>query len=369
MAQPGICRSVTLALTLTATLACGESESAFELTLIPERTGTVPVPLSAKGSIALLSDETTACVFDSYEVRVRCVTRTGEVVGVFGREGEGPGEFDVLSRLVGGPDNSVGAVDMGLDRFSVFEPSGDLVTEVMFPGAAVTLNPVQRFGTTVAGISIVTFDLNVIQAGAGPGGMLALFEVNIASGDVVRREVPPVDAEVECGMILYGFPNPEGGWVYVACEGHLVFVGKDGNVAVLQAPTYKGELPSERDVAAWREGRRMMEGLGVGSDGEELERYRNTPKNYHIVFGEQKFDEQGRLWIATQRDHDEFSYLDVYLPAEAEFVGSVRVHDRVRGFDLLESTLVVVVERQLPPDNPDGIAERAVDWYDMGEWR
>ena len=197
MAKPGMCRSVTLALAL----ACGESQSTFEQTLIPERTHTVPIPLSAKGSIALLSDEATACVIDSYEVRVRCVTRTGEVVGVFGREGEGPGEFDALSHLSGGPDNSVGAVDMGLDRFSVFEPSGDLVTEVMFPGAAFSLNP------------------------------------------------------------------------------------------------------------------------------------------------------------------------DVYLPAEAEFIGSVRVHERVRGFDLLGSMLVVVVERQLPPDNPDGIAERAVDWYDVGEWR
>ena len=243
------------------------------------------------------------------------------------------------------------------------------MTEVVLPGAAFTMAPVQRFSTTIAGVSIVTFDLNVVEAGAGPGGMLALFEIDIESAEVVREEVPPVDAEVECGFITYGLPNPEGGWVYVACEGHMVFVGEDGNVAVLQAPTYTGELPSERDVAAWREGRRMMERLGVGNDREELERYRNTPKNYHIVFGEQKFDERGRLWIATQRDHDVFSYLDVYLPGEAEFVGSVRVHDRVLGFDLLGSTLVVVVERQLRPDDPDGIPERAVDWYDVGEWR
>ena len=293
-------------LALALAVSCDESGSTSEQTLVPDRIATVQIPLSANSSIALLSDETTACVIDSYEVQVRCINRSGDVVGVFGREGEGPGEFGGLTWLVGGPDNTVGTVDVGLNRFSVFEPAGVLVTEVVLPGAAFTMAPVQRFSTTIAGVSIVTFDPNVVEAGAGPGGMLALFEIDIESAEVVREEVPPVDAEVECGFITYGLPNPEGGWVYVACEGHVVFVGEDGNVAVLQAPTYTGELPSERDVAAWREGRRMMEFLGVGNDREELERYRNTPKNYHIVFGEQKFDERGRLWIATQRDHDVF---------------------------------------------------------------
>ena len=178
-------------------------------------------------------------------------------------------------------------------------------------------------------------------------------------------EVPPVEAEVECGMIIYGVPNPEGGWVYVACEGHMVFAGEDGEVAVLQAPTYTGEFPNDRDVAARSEGRRVMN-RSARMDREALDEYRNTPKNYHLVLREYKFDEQGRLWIATGRDRDEFSYLDVYLPGEAAFFGSVRVHDRVMGFDLLGSTLLVSVER-LPPDDPDGIPERAVDWYDMSE--
>ena len=293
-------------LALALAVSCDESGSTSEQTLVPDRIATVQIPLSANSSIALLSDETTACVIESYDSQVHCVNRNGDVIGTFGRAGEGPGEFGALSRLVGGPDNTVGAVDTRLNRFSVFEPSGSLVGEVVLPGAGFSLRPVWRFATALAGVAIVTFDPAVVTAGAGPGGMLALFEVDMASGEAVRREVPPVDAEVECGMILYGFPNPEGGWVYVACEGHMVFVGEDGDIDVLQAPTYTGELASERDVAAWREGRRMMERLGAGIDREELERYRNTPKNYHIVFGEQKFDERGRLWIATQRDHDVF---------------------------------------------------------------
>lgn len=360
-------RSVILCLALT--LSCGVADGISAPNMVAERMGTVRVPWSSNSSIALLSDESTACVIDSYEVRVQCVDRSGDMVGVFGRKGEGPGEFGSLSKLVGGPDNTVGTVDTRLNRFSVFDPSGVLVTEVALPGAAFTLNPVTRFSTTLVGVSIVTFDPYVIEAGAGPGGLLAMFEVDLASGNVAREEVPPVDASVECGIVHYGFANSGGGWVYVACQGHMLFVGEDGEVAVLQAPTYTGELPNDRDVAALREASRTLGRFGGGWDREEQEEIRSTPKNYHLVFGQQKFDERGRLWIATQRDRDEFSYVDVYDTEEAAFVGSVRVHDRIEGFDLLGSTLVVVVERQLPPDDPDGIAERGVDWYDVSEWR
>ncbi|MDE2796707.1 MAG: hypothetical protein OXL34_17970 [Gemmatimonadota bacterium] len=359
----------TGALWLAITLAGGAIDGVSTQTLVPERIGTVEVPLSQGGSIALMSDENTACVIDAYEVQVRCVDRNGDMVGVFGREGEGPGEFGWLFRLVGGPDNTVGTVDQRLQRFTVFEPSGVLIAETVYPGEANLMNPVGRFSATFAGVSLVTYDLDVILAGAGPGGKDALFEVDIASGEVVRTEVPPVDAEVECGMIMYGIPNPAGGWVYVACEGHMVFVADEGDVTVLQAPTYTGELPNERDIEQRSEASRPTGRFGGGMSREALEEYRNTPKNYHLLLGEQKFDDRGRLWIATQRDRDEFSYLDVYDPAGAAFVGSVRVSDRIMGFDLLGSTLVVVVERQLSPDDADGIPDRAVDWYDVSEVR
>ena len=98
---------------------------------------------------------------------------------------------------------------------------------------------------------------------------------------------------------------------------------------------------------------------------ENLESYRATPKRYFLGTDRQLFDAANRYWIATQRDTHEWSYLDVY--ESAEYVGSVKVRDRLRGFDLLGSTLVVLVDRQVGPDDADGIPDRALDWYDIGD--
>ena len=56
------------------------------------------------------------------------------------------------------------------------------------------------------------------------------------------------------------------------------------------------------------------------------------------------------------------SYLDLYVGTK--YVGSVQIRDRPIGYDLYRSTFVALVERQ--PD-AEGIAWRAVDWYDIGE--
>ncbi len=302
------------------------------------------------------------------------MNRAGATVGVFGREGEGPGEFGRLSRLVAGTGGTVGALDANLFRFSVFEANGTLLTDVSLFGLASLFHPVGRFGETVSVLGRSTWDPRVVLEGAGTGGVLTLVEVDIASGELVRKVgLPPVDAQVGCGRIYYGFPDSAGGWVFVACEGHLVFVRDDGETTVTQAPTYTGELPGERDIADRSEGlnqfNRVLARYGLAGDHTAIERYRTTPKNYHLLAGQQSFDEEGRLWIATQRDRDEFSYIDVYLPREATFFGSVRIDGRMLGFDLVGSTLAVVVERQITPEDPSGITDRAVDWYDVGEWR
>ncbi len=48
-----------------------------------------------------------------------------------------------------------------------------------------------------------------------------------------------------------------------------------------------------------------------------------------------KYDSRGRLWVLTSRDHDEFSYFEVF--GGERHVGRARVRDRVLGFDVLDT--------------------------------
>ena len=361
----GALRIPSVAALLAFAGACGQGDAASDAIFTPEVIGTVTVPLSESDEVALLADERTACVVDSYEGQIRCVDSEGAVAGVFGRKGEGPGEFGSPGDLARGEEGTVGVLDPELGRFTVFEPSGAYVLDVMSPVSL--FEPLPSFGNVLSGVSV---DIVAMLGGESAGSLMTRYDVNIASGEVVHEEGSPRGPwDVECGQVTYGIPDRGEGWVFVACEGHLIFVGDTGDATVLRAPTYLAELPDERDVAR-REEMLMAMNRAMGfpastSVDENLESYRATPKHYFLSTAHQLFDAANRYWIATQRDTHEWSYLDVY--ENAEYVGSVKVRDRLRAFDLLGSTLVVLVDRQVWPDDADGIPDRALDWYDIGD--
>lgn len=356
--------------------ACDQEDAAEEGDSPPEAIGSTALPLSESHQVALLADERTACVIDSYETRVRCVDREGTVVGVFGRGGEGPGEFGIGSSdnlgnldLVRGEEGTIGVYDGLLFRFTIFEPSGAYVSDVRAP----FLHPLRSFGTVLTG---------VVWRGWIPDSLMTRYDVNIASGEVVREEASPSGPwEVTCGEGAWGIPNRAKGWVIGTCEGHLIFVGNTGDDTALPVPAY---LPDERDMARLEESlwagqsrlgpEEMSRVLEWTSDGtyrswvdQTLEDYRARPKPYSLGAEHRLIDAANRFWIATQRDTHEWSYLDVY--ENARYAGSVRVRDRLRAFDVLGSTLVVLVDRQVGPDDADGVPDRALDWYDIGDSR
>ena len=73
--------------------------------------------------------EEAACTIDSYESRIHCVDRSDGAVADFGREGEGPGEFDDPAGLERGPGGQVAAVYVGSARMTFFELDGTVVSE------------------------------------------------------------------------------------------------------------------------------------------------------------------------------------------------------------------------------------------------
>ena len=327
------------------------------------------MPYSFTESVALVDPET-ACTVDTYDVKIVCVERSGRLLASFGREGEGPGEFQEPGNLVRGVDGTLGFLDR--NTFHEVTPLGITVRETELPFSI--FEPTSPFGATVTGTYPSSFTASAFAL------TLVAAEIDLETGDVLEEWRPAsIPLVEECGSPAFGFPvgeRSDSSWVFLGCEGHLAFTHGSGQPTVMKAPTYFDEFPSERDITSRREeleefGRRLEQTMGrpspaVDPEGRTQE-YAQNPKLYYLQRGQETLDSQGRLWISTSRDRDTQSYLDVYQGQE--YYGTVMVRDRMIDFDVIGSTLVVLVERGIGPEDPDGVADRAIDWYDIRGFR
>ena len=319
-----------------------------------------PAPLSVSKSIAL-ADEETACVIDSFEFRVVCEMREGEDVFAFGQEGDGPGEFRGLRLVARVSPGRLGVVDGRLNRLTIFDATGDRVSEVAFPPMYL-----------VDGIRQATlFGYEVDRMASSPGDSILpriYSEVDINSGEVTwTRGGMNGIADTECGGLYHGVPRPEEGYVFWACRRELVFLdANDADAAtVVTSPAYRDELPSERDVEDFSEGLMRLGGrmaMPRSAAAPYVETFREEPKRWFNVPRALVFDSRDRLWVATTPNRDTFSYFEIWIGTK--YAGSIRVRDRAMGFDLFKNTLVVLVERQ---PGTDGLAPRGIDWYDISD--
>ena len=325
-----------------------------------------------------MAGETTACVTESYEFRIHCIDRNDGPIAVFGRQGQGPGEFRYIpSYIIRGPGGTIGVFN-ALSMF-VFEPSGRLVSEVPLP--SLLLFPSGPFGPTLVAAEL--------QTNRELGRMSITgwrhFEMDVASGEILWQRVFPADmaADAACPPGVEGVVSPEplppppegmsraqtipdGGMVFtMLCRGQMLFLADrdDDSGTLVQAPTYVLEFPDEREVE------RYLDGCGPGPPSPgffrpacALDVFRRTPRAYAAP-DRYRVDDVGRLWVLTNRDREEFSYLDVF--GGPEYAGTVRVRHRAVGFDVLGSTLAVLVDRPVGPDDPDGFPDRGIDWYDI----
>ncbi|MCY4571550.1 MAG: hypothetical protein OXF01_02010 [Gemmatimonadetes bacterium] len=337
---------VVLGAAVAALSACSTPEAEpGTLTLIPaERFAAFEVPLSSSIRIALV-DSTTACVVDSYEVRVVCMHSDGSTVGAFGGEGEGPGEFGGALSLTRGPGGTVGVSDGGQRRLTVFEPTGAIVSSSIAPFLFVPMAPIGR--TAVGSYTV--------RAASGEH----VIELEIESGEILWERVLPHPSELGVAMdcergLSDGAATPEGRWAFGSCASTMVLWDNE-DVTTFHDPTYVPELPSEAEIERYR-ARRLF---GATPPEAQVLQFAETPKRGRIPGRSLIYDDWGRLWVATQRDRAAFSYFSIF--SDTTYVGSVQVRDRVEGYDLLGNTLVVLVERL--PEDPAGLPGRGVDWY------
>ena len=101
-------------------------------TLALEPVASVDAPLGFSNDIALVTNDIT-CLVDAYEFQIECRTRNGRIVGVFGRKGEGPGEFESPARIERAEGGAVALLDIRLDRITVFSVRGELLFEAPMP--------------------------------------------------------------------------------------------------------------------------------------------------------------------------------------------------------------------------------------------
>ena len=343
---------LALAIFIGLAVSCGDAVPGRDVSLAPYAASVVP--LSEDPNMRLVS-ERTLCTRESYEYRIYCTDVSGTEVSSFGRQGEGPGEFrNAAGALVRGPHGTIGVIDTGLSRMSLFSLTGTLLSETRLPTGFVLGST--SFSSTLAG-SWTDF---------APGGVTFRHtELDMGSGEVVWDKVYPSRLGTDAGCesmgdwegLIGGAFSTKGGIVFSLCRGQLLFFTDrdDPSGTLVRAPRYVSELPTEEDVNAYleRAGPFAME-----------DRFRRTPKRY--LRGRAVFDGQGRLWALTNRDlSDGFSYLDVY--EGPEYLGAVRVRHHALAIDLLGSTLAVLVDRPVGARDPDGFPDRGVDWYEIGD--
>ena len=345
------CRvTVVAALFLAAaSTACAVEESGRVAVLTPSEGFVTTDAISTH--VALVSEDV-ACLPDSYGFRVLCYHRSGELVGAWGSEGEGPGEFDGAFSVRRWKDGQVAVFDR--PRMTVFEPTGEMVAEFRAPG----LLPHTVDGTRALGYQ-------------SPPGRLV--EMDLATGSTLwERDYRAISAAgTECGRKRQGAPTPDGGWIFSACDRELLFLRHRDDVrgVVVRTPNYVPELPNARDMAIQRstvESPQFAGALGMPPPGREeqyLRDFASRPKRWFLsASGAIRSDAHHRIWIGTRRDRSSVSYIDIWTGTE--YLGSAQVRDRLIGFDILGSTMVAVVMR--PPD-PDGVAWHAIDWYDTAD--
>ena len=333
-------------------IGCAADESPEStVLLVPEVSS--PTALSRNPSIALIDDDT-ACVIDSYEHRVLCLSRGGNLIGAFGGQGDGPGEFQFPRAVMRAPDQTVAVLDPLSSRTTIFTTTGQLVAEVSLPAVFEPLSPIAE--TTVG-----AYEPNFLSSDK------VLAEVGVPGGEILwQRELhspATMGLPAHCGL-QWGAMTKGDVAVFGVCNSLLLFYSPDagGQATVVESPTYADELPNHRDIDEFREGARFMFGGDTVPDAAVRD-FAETPKRDRIVGRSMVYDASERLWVATQRDRDRYSYFDLYV--DTAFVGSVQVRDRLLGFDILNGTLVTLVERALNEHDADGVPDRGLDWYDV----
>jgi len=316
-----------------------------------------------ESSDVILLDDGTACVIDTYWTRIECREPSGAAFR-FGREGEGPGEFQRPNDIVRGPDGTIGVLDGRLMRMSLFSRTGEFLTSVPgIPQGFRTRNPSLAGGLTGA---VIRRRMTV--------------ELDVATGRILwERQFPVEDDVTACSTPRYGtsrhqlaggYNDRTGGLVFVTCYGEFLVRYADraapGPSDIVRS-TYVERYATEEDVAA--ELRVLDAGRAGGfRPNVSAEDIRAEPR---VWYGARLVDDRSRFWAVSHWNWSdqvfyEESYIDMYRLTDGglTFGVTLQVADKVLALDVLGDRMAVFVVR----DTGGVVPEYRVDWYDVSEY-
>ena len=262
-----------------------------------------------------------------------------------------------------GPDGMLAVSELRSAQLTFFEPNGTLVSE--------TRMPPNVFWTDLRADRVLGYRFAMLDRTRSEDQPdYVPVEADALSGEILWEREDLVDAVGrDCFDGRVGILHPEGGLVTTACEREMVFLDHKNatRATVVASPNYYEAFPNVRDVEAHVDGIARIGGGRVSFSPAQREayaaEYRERPLRWFLGGPlSLNFDGENRLWAANTRDRDAFSHLEVWIGTE--YVATVRIRDRLIDYDILGLTLAALVERK--PDR-DGIAQRAIDWYDIGE--
>lgn len=285
----------------------------------PELLGSVvDVAVSADGAVFVL---------DSFEPAVRRFSVDGEPLA-FGREGQGPGEFELAYYIGMVEDESIEVIDLRRRR----------LTRLDFDGNVVATRPLQAW-LSAAAYSPVDGGWYLAAVDFRRGGSRVLY---LADDSEEPHHIGgadfPLDEDGDLSDFFALAARPGGG--YAVGDGEIEYRVRlydaegvalgDISRSIERVAKTEAELNAERERrnanSAQVAERRAAEARASGL--EITERDPIDPFKHHFYGSSLGFDDAGRLWLRSGRGNESITTFDVFDPARM-YLGEVHIEGRV----------------------------------------
>lgn len=337
---------------LAMLLGCSDSASHPEAPIVLSHLATsAPLPWSASESLAVLGPDT-ACVLDTYEVRIVCGDRMWNRTTSFGREGRGPREMLVPGTLLPLPDGGLAYVDPRNDRVDLYSPELKWSTSVRMPGMGPVVPPVDND-------SILTLMQTSFERDRRTLLLYDLARDTLADLRELRLDAAAVGRDSIAGYPLLRHADE---WLVRVTGDAFLWMSPDGQttMGVLRPPAFTPEFPDSLDLDEARTDLRGIFGRVLESD---LERIRQRRKPAYPPGEIAQLDAGGRVWILSNRPAPAGTLIEVF--DGTDYIGAVQVPARVLAFRIHDDILVALT-RSVEMDS-SGLYPRRLEWYRIAE--